>query len=546
MKILSRILVSALFLSMIVFLVAATSPKTVVDGVLLIPYTSEAPDIDGELDEFWFNVSEIRMSTFTEQTTVQPESHLDTYANYRVMWDEDYFYLFVTMLDDKLYLPDGDPWTKDNIEIFFDGDNSKNDQSLGYDDNDVQWRYIHGEDAGNPGPGEFAYMDTDYGYNLELAIPFDSLTFDLEEGTVIGWDLQYSDQDSSESHHLRWWSESQFGWNDPSTFGEAEFIDREVSDLLDVNALEDSPIIDGEDDDWERIPEIPTNRITDGQDWSTLTDANDTFITYKIAWNPDGLHLFVRAVDDIKYMPEGTDPWNQDNIEIFFDSDNSKNDLTTGYDENDVQWRYVRDQIPVSPFTASAGPGDFVFIDTDAGYNFELTIPASALDSTIGFALEEDHEFGWEIQISDKDSTDDGPAAVDPNAVGHKWWTTSNNGWNDPSTFGTAILVDVDDVISSVEEAGGVAPETFALEQNYPNPFNPSTTIDYTVNNQQPVTLSVFNLLGQEVARLVDNEIKTAGKHTVSFNASQLPSGVYFYKLTANGSTLTKKMLLMK
>jgi len=97
-------------------------------------------------------------------------------------------------------------------------------------------------------------------------------------------------------------------------------------------------------------------------------------------------------------------------------------------------------------------------------------------------------------------------------------------------------------------------PSSFILEQNYPNPFNPTTTISYSipssVNNGRTqsvvnVTLTIYNSLGQKVATLV-NKAQAPGNYSVQFNASNLPSGVYFYKLQAGNFTSTKKMILMK
>jgi hypothetical protein len=88
-------------------------------------------------------------------------------------------------------------------------------------------------------------------------------------------------------------------------------------------------------------------------------------------------------------------------------------------------------------------------------------------------------------------------------------------------------------------------PTVFSLAQNYPNPFNPSTNISYTLKNNTKVRLSVFDLLGREVAVLA-NEIQTAGPHEVTFSANGLSSGIYFYKLQAANGVITKKMMLLK
>ena len=85
----------------------------------------------------------------------------------------------------------------------------------------------------------------------------------------------------------------------------------------------------------------------------------------------------------------------------------------------------------------------------------------------------------------------------------------------------------------------------FALEQNYPNPFNPSTVINYSVANSGKVSLSVYNLLGQKVAQLV-NEVKPAGSYNVTWNATASASGMYYYRLEAGDQALTRKMMLIK
>jgi Secretion system C-terminal sorting domain len=90
-----------------------------------------------------------------------------------------------------------------------------------------------------------------------------------------------------------------------------------------------------------------------------------------------------------------------------------------------------------------------------------------------------------------------------------------------------------------------LSPDKFKLEQNYPNPFNPSTTIKYSVPTQEYVQLKVYDLIGNEVATLV-NETKAPGIYETMFNATQLASGIYIYALRAGSFTQTKKMILMK
>jgi hypothetical protein len=83
------------------------------------------------------------------------------------------------------------------------------------------------------------------------------------------------------------------------------------------------------------------------------------------------------------------------------------------------------------------------------------------------------------------------------------------------------------------------------LEQNYPNPFNPATIINYTLDEGTPVTLKVYDVLGQEVATLVD-AYQEAGAHRVGFNAEALSAGVYLYVLQAGSYTQSRRMTLLK
>ncbi|HLF20763.1 MAG TPA: ice-binding family protein [Bacteroidota bacterium] len=101
--------------------------------------------------------------------------------------------------------------------------------------------------------------------------------------------------------------------------------------------------------------------------------------------------------------------------------------------------------------------------------------------------------------------------------------------------------------VTAVES--GVAPQEFSLSQNYPNPFNPSTKIEYSLEKAAQVTLKVFNLLGNEVATLVNGR-QEAGSYTVPFNTNKgtlnLTSGIYFYRLEAGSFVSMKKLILMK
>ncbi len=102
-----------------------------------------------------------------------------------------------------------------------------------------------------------------------------------------------------------------------------------------------------------------------------------------------------------------------------------------------------------------------------------------------------------------------------------------------------------DGSLTGVEPISNAVPQEFALHTNYPNPFNPSTTITFDLLASSSVKLDVFNTLGQKVATLV-NEQLPAGSYKTTFDAAELPSGLYFYRLEAGQFSQIKKMTLLK
>lgn len=88
--------------------------------------------------------------------------------------------------------------------------------------------------------------------------------------------------------------------------------------------------------------------------------------------------------------------------------------------------------------------------------------------------------------------------------------------------------------------------DSYSLSQNYPNPFNPSTNINFSLPKSQSVSLKVYDILGNEVASLLNNESLSSGQYKIDFNASSLSSGIYYYTLSTSDFVNTKKMLLIK
>lgn len=113
--------------------------------------------------------------------------------------------------------------------------------------------------------------------------------------------------------------------------------------------------------------------------------------------------------------------------------------------------------------------------------------------------------------------------------------------------FSTRMFVLADSVVitSAALVADNRQPLRFELAQNYPNPFNPITTITFTLPRTGAVTLTVYDVLGREVREILD-EVRSEGSHTVSFDASSLASGMYFYRLQYGEQSMVKRMILLK
>ena len=189
--------------------------------------------------------------------------------------------------------------------------------------------------------------------------------------------------------------------------------------------------------------------------------------------------------------------------------------IGSGIDEYDPDTGNYIGTLPSSGYAALAGGGD-----TDAEWLTEIpnfvTIPGG--DST---------------QIS---------ITIIPIADGHFTADIILDS-NDPDSLQVRIPV-VLNVVTGIEDEISL-PTTYALYQNFPNPFNPTTQFSYDLPEQSDVLLKIYNILGEEVATLI-NETQNAGSFNIVWDASHLASGIYLYRFIAGNFVETKKMLLLK
>jgi plastocyanin len=150
--------------------------------------------------------------------------------------------------------------------------------------------------------------------------------------------------------------------------------------------------------------------------------------------------------------------------------------------------------------------------------------------------------------MADDGSFTSGPPALPPWTYKHVFTSAGSNPYycephGDPGGSGMSGVVNVQNPVSVSDD--DLIADKFELMQNYPNPFNPSTSIKYTISNRQFVLLKIYNILGDEIATLV-NEEKEQGVYSITFDATGLSSGMYLYKLQAGSFVEMKKMILLR
>src|SRR5206468_1713119 len=132
----------------------------------------------------------------------------------------------------------------------------------------------------------------------------------------------------------------------------------------------------------------------------------------------------------------------------------------------------------------------------------------------------------------------------------YSWSVSATDGFDTVVSTGT-FTFRTSDTVTGVSAGKAGMPREYALRQNYPNPFNPTTIIQFDLPHRSVVTLAVYNLLGEKVATLLNGRTMEAGYQRAGFDASKFPSGVYLYRLSADGSNgarfvRVQKMMLLK
>ncbi|MEO9885229.1 MAG: S8 family serine peptidase [Balneola sp.] len=272
------------------------------------------------------------------------------------------------------------------------------------------------------------------------------------------------------------------------------------------------------------------------QQYVFLEDNNLTLNTAGMAAGVGGqdadLHVWARAhSDDITLTADAANhKLTMSATEDYFGQTSAT--LYVGYEDDPIDSMDVSivvvpvNDAPTAAFTSSGTSSDFQFTDASSD-------PKDATDGGI---------VSWSWDFGDGSTSDEQNPAHSYTEIGNYTviLTVTDNGG---LTAESQEIVEVQTVVSTEDVTQ--LPTSVELDQNYPNPFNPSTTIRFGLPEAGAVQLEVYNALGQKVTELVNGR-KAAGWHTISFDASQLASGLYIYRITSGSFVKTNKMLLIK
>lgn len=280
---------------------------------------------------------------------------------------------------------------------------------------------------------------------------------------------------------------------------------------------------------------------------NTSIDNNaDLSVDAYVAMDDNYMYMAFDVEDDIVVNDTTISTWLTDGCDIFIGLYDYKGASHVSYkrgEEPDYHWRFVTNGLkadnPSGDDYGKHGDGNYFYEEKfPTGYIYEARISWEDIAATAGdsvFVPEEGMRLKIDYSINDADATGEreGIMTLSPANEDQSWADVSR--WT--YTWIGAKVTSADDEV--------LRPYEFNLAQNYPNPFNPTTLIQYSIPKMTEVSVKVFNVLGQEVALLV-NEVQNAGVYKVNFNASDLSTGIYMYQIKAGEFMDVKKMMLIK
>jgi len=514
------------------------------DTLRIEPSFSE-PVIDGYLDDAWQGIPDYSSNTFVTHNAYIPDEAWNIYErvddwndmdfNFRVMTHDYYLYFFATVRDDMISTEAGEDWQKDGIELFFDGDNSKNDfthNGIPYDDNDKHLRQIFSDTPTD----DCACQRTELGWTMEWRIPLTDLGFDPYDN-IIGFEVQLNDQDDPallRSGIARWWGNDNNTWQDASMFGTAIVVsgyccgncwpDVQVCEATDVTSISArincyvkvvyEGIPTGVKFQWGNNPHYGKEIIA----------ANSPVIN---ALNKEAYADLFDLIPNTTYYYRVIANWGSYKTYTYGTS------FTTSPDLPVVQTQTATD---ISPTTAV----------------LHGEVNAKGIPTTVIFQYSESLNYDKQYSAVNSTVTDTITTLVSANVTGLTANTTYHYRVVTSSTAGTAYGRDMTfTTLESTDIAASLpVPQQFSLQQNFPNPANPVTNIVYELPVNSHVKIMIYNLQG-ELVRTLFTGAQGPGRYPLLWegadeSGAQVASGLYFLRMDADGFTDMKKIMLVK
>ena len=309
---------------------------------------------------------------------------------------------------------------------------------------------------------------------------------------------------------------------------------------------------DGDLSEWESsditpfVVGVSNNSWLTPKVWGTVDDDQDLTGQVYIAVDDSFLYVAADVIDDVYYGFETGNWWEHDVFEMFiglYDQRGTKHGAMMRGASPDYKFYFTEKSI-VNDFNAQAslgtnGDGNYYHEGFDSDYVVEARIKLTdiAFGDDVVWTPEEGQRIPLELAFHDNDGSGwEGNVFCSP--------INNDNAWQTPSVWAFTWVGEKAYTVDVKNDRQPLISE-FQLSDNYPNPFNPSTRLDFTLPMVSRVKMTIYDISGREVEVLVD-EIKTIGKHTVTWHAGRLPAGVYIARLEAGSFNQTKKMILVK
>lgn len=303
---------------------------------------------------------------------------------------------------------------------------------------------------------------------------------------------------------------------------------------------------DGDLSEWTGIMPFDLNP-TDGlvATNTTVDDAADCSGLFYFAIDEEFIYFAIDVTDDV-VDTTSANSWEKDSPDLFLGLYNAHGPQNQGYSPEDLHFRFLPTQA-ILDNQGGASCTDAVnyhwATQFPTGYIIEGKMALADLADITGaevFVPENGMRIPFDLSLNDADD-------LDGTRQGILAWSPYNDdlSYTSPKYWMYSWIGDRDQVILGIQDGIQGVPTSFALDQNYPNPFNPTTTINYRLAKVSDVQLVVFNSLGQKIKTIV-NTRQPAGEYQINFDASDLASGVYFYRIKAGNFVKVNKMLLMK